>query len=214
MDTVEFNSRNHEILNSLESTISLEIQKAIASLKRNDWSLIKNLPHPPAIVKGIFEWIYYLLYLSEHDYYNNPETISMILANLQWLDVRGSVFGTWGKFGKDIQEFADQKLTKLGTKKLERIQTAWEELGSKIRDKEAVRNVSRESGAFSKLLTVMMQAVEKLISIRKNRTQLNPEDTPVASRLTTNMGKSFFCSKANSQPRPRAATSNESRLYQ
>lgn len=37
-----------------------------------------------------------------------------------------------------------------------------------------------------------MQAVEKLISIRKNRTKLNPEDTPVASRLTANMGKSFF----------------------
>ena len=156
MDTVEFNSRNHEILNSLENTISLEIQKAIVSLKRNNWSMIKKMPHPPLIVKEIFEWIYYLLYLSELDYYNNLETVSMILTNLQWIDVRASVFGTWGRFGKDIQEFADQKLTKLGTKKLERIHRAWEEIGSNIRDESKVRNVSKEVGAFSKLLVVMM----------------------------------------------------------
>lgn len=56
-------------------------------------------------MKTIVNWLFYLVYLSELD--TNPNySIKDVVNNIDYSDVRSTMFTKWNKFLKDVKNFS------------------------------------------------------------------------------------------------------------
>merc|ERR1712072_359558 len=101
--------------------IGKETEKAVESLGEKRWAHIKNYPNPPARIKDLIFWLYYLVYLSVDDPANNKKTIKEVMQEIYLADVRSTLMSRWHKFKEDLIDFSSRKMPSLSVPQIGRI---------------------------------------------------------------------------------------------